>query len=89
MNPVSTVSVASAGGGLVTGSLQSSVRVDGNLIAVNGSPIASHGSNPHNTAVTANGVAGCRINGIPINTDGNIVSCGHVLVNGVAAFRIE
>mgnify|MGYP001264930206 CR=1 FL=1 len=81
-SPISIAGTSQAGGGIVTGSLQSFVSINGAAVVVNGSPIASHGMGSHASAVTANGSGLLRINGIPGNRDGDAATCGDLLTNG-------
>ncbi|MDQ0314849.1 PAAR domain-containing protein [Amorphus orientalis] len=76
--------------GVVTGSVQSKVRINGRLAAVNGSPVSAHTPffPPHLAPVTANGSAKVRIAGIPANRQGDQDSCGHVRASGSPNVRI-
>lgn len=88
MPPVNRVNLSTAGG-LITGSPQTGFIVDGYAVAVDGSSIASHGDSPHNAAVTANGQPRFRIDGIPVNRDGDIATCGHSTSSGVSRFTLS
>ena len=87
--PVAVSGVSSAGGGLIQPSLQSFVRVGGNLISVRDTPIASHGSGGHSNAKTTGQSSVFHINGVPIDREGDAASCGDLIENGVSWFRTD
>ena len=74
-------------GANVTSSLQNGISINGQYIAVDGSPVASHGLAPHASPNTANGLVSFKINGFPVNVNGNADTCGHVRAASVN-FRI-
>ncbi len=67
----------------VTSSLQSTVYAGGELVAVDGSPVAGHGVGEHASPVTANGDTTVYAEGIPINSKGDADSCGHPRAAGL------
>lgn len=69
-------------GAPVTSSLQSTVYCNGQLVAVDGSPVAGHGPGIHAGPVTANGSSTVFINGIPVNRKGDADTCGHARASG-------
>lgn len=79
MSIVQIVGDSNAAGGVVTGSAQGQVYIDGRLVAVNGSPVSPHWPFvfPHIGTVTTSGAANVVINGIPVNRIGDPDSCGH------------
>lgn len=79
MSIVQIVGDSNAAGGVVTGSVQGTVFINGRLVAVNGSPVSPHFPFvfPHVGTVTTSGAAQVRINGIPVNRVGDPDSCGH------------
>lgn len=68
---------------------QDFVFIDGLLVAVQGTPIASHGSGGHASAVTANGTSFVYINGILITRETETASCGHPVENGKSWIRAD
>lgn len=76
---VQVVGDANAAGGVITGSAQGQVYIDGRLVSVNGSPVSPHWPFilPHIGTVTTSGSARVLINGIPVNRVGDPDSCGH------------
>ena len=76
MSSVVLVGDSNTGGGVATSTLQGNLRVNGVDAVVDGSPVSNHGSGPHAAAVTANGKSKFRINGVPVNVDGNADTCG-------------
>ena len=79
MSIVQVVGDANAAGGVVQGSVQGTVYIDGRLVAVNGSPVSPHWPFrfPHVGTVTTSGSTQVLINGIPVNRVGDPDSCGH------------
>lgn len=67
------------GGGIIDDIPQSTVYVNGELLAVDGSTGTPHGDGDWETA---NGNTTVLINGLPVNTDGNEDSCGHIRIDG-------
>ncbi len=82
--PAHRIGDADTGGGIVTGSLQSKVRINGKLAAVDGSPVSGHAPfmPPHTGPVTAHGSAKVRFGGIPANRRGDADTCGHARASG-------
>lgn len=82
MRDINRVGDPNDAGGNVTSSLQTGLRINGNAISVDGSPVASHAPCPvpaiHCNAVTANGNTNFRINGTAVNANGDADTCGHV-----------
>lgn len=76
---VHRVTDTNTAGAPVVASLQSFVRDNGQLMAVDGSPVEPHVPFVplHSTPHTANGLGWWRINGIPVNVVGNPDDCGH------------
>ena len=64
-------------GAAVTATKQSFCFVNGEPMATDGDPVASHGPPPHAAPVTANGSPGTFINGVPVNGVGDADTCGH------------
>jgi uncharacterized Zn-binding protein involved in type VI secretion len=81
---------ANSGGGVINSIPQSTVFVEGKLVAVNGSTGTTHPPAPlviaHAAGVwsTANGSSTVFISGIPVNADGDSDTCGDVRVSGSA-----
>jgi uncharacterized Zn-binding protein involved in type VI secretion len=88
MTGIQTVGDANDGGGIIITTPQSTVFVEGKLVAVDGSQGTTHPPAPfdpsHNIGVwsTANGSSTVFINGIAVNSDGDADSCGHSRVSG-------
>ncbi len=64
----------------ITSSLQSSVYAGDppKLIAVDGSPVAGHGTGAHASPTTANGDTSVKIDNKPVNSKNDADSCGHL-----------
>jgi uncharacterized Zn-binding protein involved in type VI secretion len=73
----------------ITSSLQSSVRANGLLIAVDGSPVSGHGPVIHAAPYTANGSPTVKINNIPVTRTGDDDICGHTRIGGSANVNIN
>lgn len=65
-----------AAGGLITGSLAPTVRVDGKPIAVQGAVVAPHGNGAHASATMAGHSATVRATGKFISRAGDAATCG-------------
>jgi uncharacterized Zn-binding protein involved in type VI secretion len=76
MPGISRVGVDAAGG-VFTGPGVTSVRVNGAVIVVVGTSIASHGISPHDNAHTVGSSATVRAGGILVCRAGDVASCGH------------
>ncbi len=61
----------------ITGALQSTVKVNGKLVAVKGATIAPHGAGPHAAPVTKGCSSTVKAGGIPVVRAGDAASCGH------------
>lgn len=81
LQPVARSGFSLAGGVLLTPA-QDFVRIDGALVAVEGTPVADHGSGGHGNAVTANALSHVRIEGIRISRETEAATCGHPITNG-------
>ncbi len=79
MTQVHRVGDSNDAGGVITGSLQSSVFANGILVSVDGSPVSPHLPfvPPHVGTITASGSGTVSIEGIPVNRLGDADSCGH------------
>ena len=77
---------ANDAGGIITDIPQSTVFVNGQLVAVDGSIGTEHDTNEgeHAQGVwqTANGNSTVTANGIPINATGDADTCNHVRIGG-------
>ena len=90
MTEVHRVDDTNNAGAKVTSSLQSSVYA-GNppkLIAVDGSPVAGHGTGVHASPKTANGDSSVQIDNIPVNSKGDADTCGHTRDTGESSVII-
>jgi len=94
MAKVQRLNDADDGGGIINSIPQSTVFANGLLVAVNGSTGTTHPPAPidpsHNAGVwsTTNGNTTVLISGIPVNTEGNTDTCGHVRVGGSSTVLI-
>ncbi|MCF3935010.1 hypothetical protein L1787_16520 [Acuticoccus sp. M5D2P5] len=92
---VHVIGDANDGGGIVTTTPQSKVRDQGRLLSVDGALGSGHPPCPlvpihcAGNWVTANGASWFRIQGIPVNHDGNADTCGHVRVAGSSKINIH
>jgi uncharacterized Zn-binding protein involved in type VI secretion len=88
--PVHRFGDSNSAGGVVAGPLQDFVFDQGKLVSVDGSGVSGHApfAPPHVAPVTANGSSFVRINGIPVNFEGNADSCGHPRATGSDIFFI-
>lgn len=77
MPDINRVGDPNSAGADVTSSLQTGIRINGQNVAVDGSPVASHGIGVHASPNTANGVEAFTINGLPVNINGDADTCGH------------
>ena len=68
--------VDSAGGSLIN--TQGTVFANSSEVIVDGDPVASHGSSPHNSASMIAGSNNVFIGGIPVCNAGDVATCGHV-----------
>jgi uncharacterized Zn-binding protein involved in type VI secretion len=79
-------------GAAITGSLQSTLIVNGIAVAVNGSPVQPHIPTPsgyaHVGIKTANGAPNFFIANIPTNRLGDADTCGHRRVAGSPNFFV-
>lgn len=89
LRPIATSGFSTAGGGLILTPPQSFVRVGGNLVSVDGTPIASHGDDEHSNAVTTGQSSLLHINGLPVDRQGDAASCADLIANGVSWFQTE
>lgn len=64
-------------GGVHLGGGQSTLSINGALVAVKGDRVAGHGDSPHNNAVMVEGSSWFTWNGIPVVFEGHKASCGH------------
>lgn len=89
-SPAHRVGDVDTGGGVVTSSLQSKVRINGRLASVDGSPVSGHPPflPPHDAPSTANGSSKVRFGGIPANRQGDADTCGHARAAGSPNVRI-
>lgn len=76
MAGITRVGMDSAGGTILGGG-NSTVRVDGALVAVVGDAVAGHGLEPHTSPVMATGSASVFIGGIAVCRQGDVATCGH------------
>lgn len=65
-------------GGVITGILAPSVRVNGAPVAVRGAQVAPHGNGVHAHAVLVGASATVRAGGILVCRAGDAASCGHL-----------
>lgn len=77
MPGISRVGVDTAGG-VITGDLVPSVRVNGAPVVVRGATVAPHGLGIHANAVTAGSSSTVRAGGIFVCRAGDAATCGHV-----------
>lgn len=80
MPAVQRLGDANDGGGIIESVAQGTVRVNGQLVSINGSVVSGH--NLHLPTVTANGSATVFIGGIPVNRQGDQDECGHGRADG-------
>jgi len=73
-------------GGTLLTSLQSTVFANGSLVAVIGTPVESHGTGVHASAVMVEGSSKVFINGIGVCRDGDLCSCGHAATGSSTVF---
>ena len=85
MTQIHRVTDPNTAGAVVTSSLQSTVFAGKQLVAVDGSPVAGHGTGVHAAPVTANGDTTVFAENIPINSKGDADSCGHPRAAGLAS----
>lgn len=85
MTEIHRVTDPNTAGAPVTSSLQSTVIAGGQLVAVDGSPVAGHGVGVHAAPVTANGDTTVLIENIPVNSKGDADSCGHPRAAGLSS----
>jgi uncharacterized Zn-binding protein involved in type VI secretion len=69
--------IDTAGGGIISGGIQTFVTVEGGLWIVVGDSVASHGSGPHVAAVMNQGSTFIKINSIAACLAGHTATCGH------------
>ncbi len=74
---LSRVGIDTAGGIIQQGS-NTFVSIEGALVVVVGSPVASHGDSPHRNATMIQGSDFVFIEGIPVCIQGSLASCGHM-----------
>lgn len=87
---VHRVSDPNTAGGIVSSVLQDFVSCEGQLVAVDGSPVTPHFPffPPHVGTITASGASWFTINGIPVNAEGDADSCGHARDAGSTIFNL-
>lgn len=85
---INRVTDPNTGGGVVVSTSQTFCKANGQYIATNGDSVSSHGVSPHDSPVTANGLSWFKINGIPVNVNGNADSCGHTRNSSQSWFNI-
>ena len=87
-NGAQTMGDANSGGGVITSIPQSTVFVEGKLVAVDGSRGTGHtgcffgGIHCVGIWATANGSSTVFINGIAVNSDTDADTCGHARISG-------
>ena len=95
MSKLHTVGYSNDGGGVITITPQSFVKANSQLVSVNGSIGTSHA--PCSTApihcsgnwVTSSGKSWMKINGVPVNVQGNSDTCGHSRSTGLNWFNVN
>jgi len=75
--PGITRTVLDSAGGTIATTPQAFVRCEGQLVAVVGATVATHGTGSHVAATMPNGSVFCRINGLAVILAGKAASCGH------------
>ena len=76
-------------GAAISSTKQTFAKIGGKPIATNGDDVEDHGDGIHNNAKTANGADWARINGIPINRQGDADTCGHTRASGADFARMD
>jgi len=87
MPAVQRIGDSDSGGGVITSGVDS-VRVNNQVVSVDGSSVSPHSSRPVHVPVTANGVASVKAGGRPINVAGNADTCGHARTGGSENVKI-
>jgi uncharacterized Zn-binding protein involved in type VI secretion len=67
------------GAGALIGPLAPNVLINGQPIALVGTPVSSHGTGVHAAAVMT-GASTVLVNGIPVVGTGDVATCGDVLI---------
>ena len=86
--PIQRIGDSNDGGGIITSTPQSTVYVNGLLVAVDGSIGTSHDHckdhyiHCEGQWQTIGGSPNVYIEGIPVNRTGDVDTCGHVRVGG-------
>ena len=81
---------ANKGGGVIDSIPQSTVKCNGEYLAVNGSKGTGHGIGVHATNQwdTANGSSTVNAGGIPVNKEGDADTCAHTRTGGSSNVNI-
>lgn len=85
MPGISRVGVDTAGGIITSGA--TNVYVNGNLVALKGSSVASHGTGQHASAIITSGSSTVFVNGIAVCRQGDLASCGHT-ATGLSSIEV-
>ena len=83
MAGIARVGVDSAGGTILGGG-QSTVRVNGALVAVLGDAVAPHGEGLHASATLVSASGTVYAGGVAVCRAGDLASCGHTITSGSA-----
>lgn len=78
-----------AAGGTIRPSGQIILSVSGNLVAVIGDPVDSHGKDEHRSPVMAQGSTKFTVSNIPICLMGHVATCGHGATGGNPKFFVS
>ena len=82
MASIALVGSSRAGAGVLLGTFNSQVFVDGRLVAVVGTQVAPHGRAPHNAARVAQGSSTVFVGNRPVARVGDLASCGDSISGG-------
>lgn len=81
MPRIARVGVDSAGG-VILGGGNSTVYVNGSLVAVVGDAVTPHGDSPHSSATLTTGSSTVFVGGVQVCRQGDQASCGDVISSG-------
>jgi uncharacterized Zn-binding protein involved in type VI secretion len=81
MTACQRITDANTAGGTIVSTKQSTVFVNGILVATNGDAVSSHPTD-HTSSVTANGSTTVFVTSVSVNRQGDADSCGHARAGG-------
>jgi len=84
MSSVALAGITTAGGGVLRGTFNANVFINGRIPVVIGTRVASHGTGPHAASTVVQGNARVLVGGRALSRVGDLTSCAHPLTGGSA-----